>query len=200
MKSFDRQVLTARNQFIETSTQSVENTEFLILRFLHFLINVIKEKGKDTKMKKELKISRIVIAIITLIVSNIMFINEDFSWKIITPIFAFIAYIACFPGAIACKFLLKIGDNISNIFLKILYYVIIPIILLLFCLLIYWIGFLIFDAFPTPNELGPALGQALMFLFIIIVICMFIVIPYIQALIILVLRKIIESDENKNGK
>ena len=75
-----------------------------------------------------------------------------------------------------------------------------PIILLLFCLLIYWIGFLIFDVFPTPNELGPALGQAVMFSFIIIVICMFIVIPYIQALIILVLRKIIESDENKNGK
>lgn len=151
-------------------------------------------------MKKELKISRIVIATITLIVFNIMFINEDFSWKIITPIFAFIAYIACFPGAVVCKFLLKIGDNISNIFLKILYYVIIPIILLLFCLLIYWIGFLIFDVFPTPNELGPALGQAVMFSFIIIVICMFIVIPYIQALIILVLRKIIESDENKNGK
>ena len=83
-------------------------------------------------MKKELKISRIVIATITLIVFNIMFINEDSSWKIITPIFAFIAYIACFPGAVVCKFLLKIGDNISNIFLKILYYVIIPIILLLF--------------------------------------------------------------------
>ena len=99
-------------------------------------------------MKKELKISRIVIAILTLIVFNIMFINEDFSWKIITPIFAFIAYIACFPGAVVCKFLLKIGDNISNIFLKILYYVIIPIILLLFCLFIYWIGLLIFDAFP----------------------------------------------------
>jgi len=28
--------LTGKNQFIETSTQSVDNTEFLMLRFLHF--------------------------------------------------------------------------------------------------------------------------------------------------------------------
>lgn len=29
--------LTAKNQFIETFTQSVDNTGFLTLRFLHFL-------------------------------------------------------------------------------------------------------------------------------------------------------------------
>ena len=30
-----KQTLTAKNQFIETFTQSVENTNFLILKFLH---------------------------------------------------------------------------------------------------------------------------------------------------------------------
>ena len=32
-------ILTAKNQFIETSTQSVDNTKFLILRFLHIKYN-----------------------------------------------------------------------------------------------------------------------------------------------------------------
>ncbi len=31
-----KQTLTARNQFIEISTQTIENTDFLELRFLHF--------------------------------------------------------------------------------------------------------------------------------------------------------------------
>ena len=35
------QGFSAKNQFIETFTQSIDNTEFLILRFLHFYI---KEK------------------------------------------------------------------------------------------------------------------------------------------------------------
>ena len=37
-----KQTLTAKNQFIETSTQSVDNTEFLTLRFLHIFINLEK--------------------------------------------------------------------------------------------------------------------------------------------------------------
>ena len=31
-----KQTLTAKNQFIETSTQSVDNTGFFAMRFLHF--------------------------------------------------------------------------------------------------------------------------------------------------------------------
>ena len=36
------QTLTARKQFIETSTQSVDNTDFLTLRILHVFINIEK--------------------------------------------------------------------------------------------------------------------------------------------------------------
>lgn len=32
------QVSTAKKQFIETSTQTIDNTKFLMLRFLHFLL------------------------------------------------------------------------------------------------------------------------------------------------------------------
>ena len=34
----------AKNQFIETSTQTIDNTEFLILRFLHIFRKMEKER------------------------------------------------------------------------------------------------------------------------------------------------------------
>ena len=40
-KSCQVQTLTAKNQFIETFTQSVDNTAFLTLRFLHFFVLMV---------------------------------------------------------------------------------------------------------------------------------------------------------------
>jgi hypothetical protein len=40
-------ISTAKNQFIETSIQTIENTEFLMLRFLYFLNNQEFQKRKE---------------------------------------------------------------------------------------------------------------------------------------------------------
>lgn len=53
MKSFDRQVLTAIQGFYEKCTQTIENAEFLMLRFLHFFIIITKyNPKKETNYEK----------------------------------------------------------------------------------------------------------------------------------------------------
>ncbi|MDO5569150.1 MAG: hypothetical protein Q4G04_03470 [bacterium] len=69
-------------------------------------------------MKKDLKrtymISRLIIAIVTFIIFNIMFINEDSSWKVLPFIFSIIAFALSFPSSIISKKLLTIGSNIQK--------------------------------------------------------------------------------------
>lgn len=61
------------------------------------------------------------------------------------------------------------------------------------CLAIYIIALYIDETFiTTPNELGAALGQALLFLFIVAVGVIVIILPYIQAVIINILKRIIK--------
>ena len=46
------------------------------------------------------------------------------------------------------------------------------------------------DAFiNTPDEMGAALGQALLLLFIVAVMTIVIILPYVQAIIINILKK-----------
>ena len=67
-----------------------------------------------------------------------------------------------------------------------------PIILYAICLDFYMgVLYVFVTFFTTPNELGAALGQALLLLFIVTVIVIMIILPYIQAIIINVIKKII---------
>ncbi len=144
-------------------------------------------------MKKINMISRVIMMIITFILFSIMIINEDSSWKIVPLIFALIVFGLSFPSTIFAKKIIKIGDKINNKLLKIAYYVFLPIILLLICLTIYVIVLYFYENFITTlNENGDALGQAIILLFIIAVVVIIIFLPYIQAVIINILKRIIK--------
>lgn len=145
-------------------------------------------------VEKMYKISRLILAIMTFIIFNIMFINEDISWKFLPIVFALIAFGVSFPSSILSKKLVNIGDKIENRLLRILYYIIIlPIIIFAFFLAIYAFVIFIYVTIPKPSEFSAALGQAFFALFVATVGAICIIVPYIQTLIVLILRRFIKK-------
>lgn len=145
-------------------------------------------------MKKSYGLSRIILAVITVIIFNIMFINEDESWRIIPFIFAVIVLGLSFPSSVISRKLINIGNKIESKLLKILYYVIaLPIIVFFIFNVILLIWLFIFASVPTQNEMGAALGQGIMFLFLLIVVFIGIILPYVQTIIVLILNRFIKN-------
>ena len=148
----------------------------------------------EKTMKKSYRISRIILAVITVVIFNIMFINEDESWRIIPFIFAAIVFGLSYPSSVISRKLINIGNKIESKLLKILYYVIaLPIIafLIFYGIFIIWLS--IFASVPTSNEMGAALGQGFMFLFLLAVVFIGIILPYVQTIIVLILNQFIKN-------
>ena len=142
-------------------------------------------------MENEYKLSRVVVAILTLIISFIILIHEDISVKFFgMSLFTLAAFFASFPGTKVSKKMIETGDKISRLFLRILYYFAVLIVLLVFgCLLVLLFEY-ITNGISYSNELGIAAGQAMLTVLIGASFLIFLIIPYIQTLIVLVLRKI----------
>lgn len=148
----------------------------------------------EKTMKKSYGISRIILAVMTVLIFNILFINEDESWRIIPFIFAAIVFGLSYPSSVISRKLINIGNKIENKILKILYYVLaLPFISIFIFGCICLIMYLINENIPTPNEMGAALGQALMFLFLIVVVFIGIILPYFQTIIVLILNRFIKN-------
>lgn len=144
-------------------------------------------------MKKINMISRVIMTVITFILFSIMIINEDSSWNIVPVIFSLIVFGLSFPSTIFAEKIIKIGNKINNKLLKIAYYAFLPIILLGIFLTICMMVLYIDDTFiTTPNELSVALEQVLLLLFIVVVMAIVIILPYVQAITINILKKIIK--------
>ena len=131
--------------------------------------------------------------LLTFIILNIMFINESITWTILSTILSLIVYIIGFSGMFISKKIIKIGDNIKNKLLKILYYIFLPIVLLLICFIIYNFSFFVLENILRLNDCTLSLGEGLLVLFGIILICMFILIPYIETIIVLMLKRFIKE-------
>ncbi len=133
--------------------------------------------------KKEFQISRIVLSIIVFIVMNIAIINEDKSWLVIPVIFSVISYVFCFISTGISKKIIEIGNKIPNILLKVSYYILLPIIILIICIGLLWI----MELLPS----SVSLGNALLLLFVIVVLCVCVMLPYVQSLVALFIRKFV---------
>ncbi len=139
-------------------------------------------------------ISRIIITILTFLIFSIMLINEDSSFSIVPIIFSIIVFCISFPSTMLSKKMIDIGNKIDNKTLKIMYYVIVlPILIFIIFIAIYLIINNIIDTIPNPNEIGASLGQALLTLFVIAVVTTYIVVPYIQTIIVLILANFIKK-------
>lgn len=140
-------------------------------------------------MEKIYNISRIILTVITVIVFKIMFINEHESWRIIPYILAAIVFGLSFPSSVISKKLISIENKIENKILKALYYIfVLPFISAVIFAGIYLIIVRIYDKAPSSNEMGDALGLALAFLFFVTVAFVGIILPYVQTIIVLILK------------
>ena len=148
---------------------------------------------ENKEMKKYYMISRWILVGITFILFKIMFINEDSSWWIVAFIFSLIAFLVSFPSTIISKTSIKIGNRLDKSVLKILYYaIILPALAVFLVCGCYYIMIFIYDIFSIPDDFVAALGQALLFLFLIVVVAICIIVPYIQTLLVLFLRRLIK--------
>lgn len=153
-------------------------------------------KNGGMQMEREYKLSRIIIAILMMMVSFIMLINEDISVKIFgMSFFTSVAFLASFLGTRVSRKMIQVGDKIENIPFRILYYIVLLIALLAAGYAICSIILLIFEAMPHSNELGIAAGEAMFAVLIGFSFLVFVIIPYFQTLIVLGLRKIIIKKE-----
>ncbi len=153
---------------------------------------------KNKEMKKNYMISRVILTLLTFIIFRIMIINEDSSWLILSFVFSLIVFIVSFPSTFISKIFVKIGDRLDKRILKILYYVIIlpALIIFLFSGICCIISFF-YERYPTSNDFEAILGQGLVFLFLAILFFICIIIPYIQTLLVLFLRRFVK-DKEKN--
>lgn len=146
-------------------------------------------------MKKINMISRILLGVLAYVIFSIMFINEDKSWHFVTVLYSLIVFGLSFPSTIFAYKIIDKGNKIDNKISRIVYYISIPIVLFGICIALY-IGILAFDdAFMSAspsNDLASSLGQALMILFIIGVMVIVVILPYIQALLINFLKLFIK--------
>lgn len=148
-------------------------------------------------MDREYKISRMIIAALTMIVSFIMLINEHYSVKIVgMSLFTISAFIASFLGTKVSKKMLQKGDTISSVWAKIVYYIVLFAALLAVVFILLFVFEYVTDLIPYSNELGAALGQAMLTVLIGASFLVFLVIPYFQTLIVIALRKILNKKDN----
>lgn len=139
-------------------------------------------------MKNSYAISRIVICVLAGIISLIVFHNEYITLMLGgTVLITVVALVISFLTTPVSKQMIGIGDRIKNKFLRVLYYfMLLPFILAVVYLL--WILIYNFFDHMEATELGEALSQAVIALFLGGVVFIMFIVPYIQSLIVLLLR------------
>ena len=142
-------------------------------------------------MKDAYKISRIILPIITFIVFSLFFINEESSFIVLSLLFSLIVFGLSFPSSIFSKKMIDIGNRINNKFLKVLYYLGIPAVIAAISLLVYLgIGYLQIILTDNSTDLASALSRGFIFLFVIAVIVIVLLLPYVQSIIVLIINRI----------
>ena len=139
------------------------------------------------------KKSRIILAILIFVIFSLMFIYEDSSWMILTIFFSIFGYFVSIPCTIITKKIISIGNKIKSKVFRFLYYaVVLPTIIIGLFLIIYNYIMNVYDnsTKPIPVEIDDALREALYPLFLITISTICIIIPYVQSLIVLILKKI----------
>lgn len=136
-------------------------------------------------MKKNYRIARAVLVVLTALVFLIVTINEDGTTIFFcTVVFAAAALFLSFPAEKISRRMIAVGDGIRKGWKRVLYYIGLLILLLVLSAVAYfvisgeWFG-------TTPGTLG----DALMIVFFYTLAVVAILLPYILTLLVLLLRK-----------
>ena len=142
-------------------------------------------------MKEYYSKSRIIMLVLAVVVSLIMFINEDISFKIYGTIFiAIVTLVVSYLITPISKKMIEIGDKLEKKIWRILYYIfMLPIILVLIILVCLLIGYI--DDLRAPEkyqDMGAALSDAFKVIALYVIFFILFLLPYVQSLIVLFLR------------
>ncbi|WP_029231274.1 hypothetical protein [Butyrivibrio sp. VCB2006] len=148
-------------------------------------------------MEREYRISRGVIAILTALISYIALINEHISVKIYGIfLFTIVAFLLSFLGTKVSKKMIFIGDKVSNIALRICYYVGLLVAILVLSATFFTVFTSISDYIDTSNmEFAAALSIAIVIVTICCLFFIMLIVPYIQSLIVLIIRRILREKD-----
>lgn len=139
-------------------------------------------------MKKEYRLSRVILVVLALIAVLIVFQNDNGETKQVAGfLFCSAALLASFLGTRISRKMIQTGDRIPNILLRILYYIGLLVGSLAIAALVGG-GFIIILGDKAQN-----MGQALWILLLSFALFVFLIVPYLQTIIVLLLRKILQK-------
>ncbi len=150
----------------------------------------------DIKTEKAYKISRYVLPIISFVILCIMFINEDSSWITAALILSAIVFGLSFPSTWMSKKIYKFGSELESTFAKVSYYLLfLPILEFILFYLSYLLILFLGDKFiiTKNNDLATALSQAFTVLFFVFVATVCIILPHIQAMVVIVIKRFLKE-------
>lgn len=145
-------------------------------------------------MKKEYRLSRVILVVLTLITVLIAFQIEHYTVKLVAGfLFCFAALLASCLGTWVSRKMIQTGDRIPNILLRILYYIGLLVGSLAIAALVGGGCITVLGNRPLSNELGIAAGQAMLIVLFGFALFVFLIVPYLQTIIVLLLRKILQK-------
>ena len=153
----------------------------------------------NIKTEKAYKISRCVLPIISFVILCIMFINEDSSWVTAALILSAIVFGLSFPSTWMSKKIYKFGSELESTFAKVSYYLLfLPILEFILFYLSYLLILFLGDKFiiTKNNDLATALSQAFTVLFFVFVATVCIILPHIQAMVVIVIKRFLKEKNN----
>lgn len=140
-------------------------------------------------MKNSYTISRIVISVLAGVISLIVFHNEHITLMLgATVLITAVALVMSFLATPVSKQMTGIGDRIMNKYLRIFYYFMLLPFILVVVYLLWLLIYYFFDHMERSTEMGEALGKALIAVFLGVVVLIMFIVPYVQSLIVLLLR------------
>lgn len=141
-------------------------------------------------LSKEYKISGMFITILVMAATFIIFHNEDISVRLFaTALFTVATSITSILGTRVSIRIIKTGDRIKNKLVKVLYYIGLPIALICLTGLVWAVMAVVNGNLANTDDIGTSFGQSYLLAIVAIAVCIFAIIPYIQTIIVLVLRK-----------
>ena len=140
-------------------------------------------------MKNSYTISRIVISVLAGIISLIVWHNEHITLMLgATVLITVVALVMSFLATPVSKQMIGIGDRIMNKFLRVFYYFILLPLILVVVYLLWRLNYYFFEHMERSAEMGEALGKALIAVFLGVIVLIMFIVPYVQSLIVLLLR------------
>lgn len=139
-------------------------------------------------MKKEYRLSRVILVVLTLITVLIVFQNEYYIAKRnVGNFFCFSVLLASFPGTLVSRKMIQTGDRIPNILLRILYFIGLLVGSLVIVVLV-GVCFAIF-----LGTMDFTIGQITWIVYFGFAVLVFLIVPYLQTILVLLLRKILQK-------